>query len=697
MHNHSSTTGRYSSEVQPIIFLWILRLLVPLKAKSEFFFSRSFSNDALAAFLRLDHFLDEDNPDSSCKTVVNEMVKLHKEAERNLRGAKPPVILTKNISQLASMVGLSDTDCRILEFAVLLHCDSLLDDVADWLGQLSTEKLYRVLSVLLNLPEQEVRKSVSIKGVLHQSGLLGIDNGTKNTLKAKFGMLSDNFANIISTSETDPFEMLRDIVSKAVPPQLGLDDYEHISTSLEILRPYLKHVLSKKLRGTNIYIYGPPGTGKTQIVRALAQECQCNLFEVSCEDEDGDQTDGEKRLRAFRVAQSLLAQSKSILVFDEAEDVFNGGNGLFLFEKNPAQKNKGWFNSMLENCPIPTFWLSNTKDDLDPAFIRRFDMIFELPVPPRKQRQTILQEVCGDMIDGQTIALLSESEVLAPAVVARAASVIKTIRDDLGPTASVSAFERLIGNTLEAQGHKPIRRNDPNRLPELYDPSFIHSDSDLSQIVHGLARTKSGRICLYGPPGTGKTAYGRWLADQLEMPLMVRQASDLLSKWLGEAEKNIAYAFRQAEQDGALLLIDEVDSFLQDRRNSVRSWEVTQVNEMLTQMESFTGVFIATTNLMGGLDQATLRRFDLKVKLDYLKPAQVWTLFQRHCHLLACPPPTTELKFRLERQAKLTPGDFAAVVRQHRFRPIGSATELADALEAECNIKEGPKSAIGFI
>jgi SpoVK/Ycf46/Vps4 family AAA+-type ATPase len=216
-------------------------------------------------------------------------------------------------------------------------------------------------------------------------------------------------------------------------------------------------------------------------------------------------------------------------------------------------------------------------------------------------------------------------------------------------------------------------------------------------VSEGLVQSKSGRLCLYGPPGTGKTAYGRWLAEQLDVPLLVRRASDLMSMWLGETEKNIARAFKQAEQDGALLLIDEVDSFLQDRRGAHASWEVSQVNEMLTQMESFPGVFIASTNLMEGLDQASLRRFDLKVKFDFLKPVQACELLRRHCAELALPLPLSDQETRLRRLTKLTPGDFAAVVRQNRFRPITSSAAMVAALEAECAVKDGAKAGIGFL
>ena len=182
----------------------------------------------------------------------------------------------------------------------------------------------------------------------------------------------------------------------------------------------------------------------------------------------------------------------------------------------------------------------------------------------------------------------------------------------------------------------------------------------------------------------------------MEVPLIVKRASDLMSKWVGENEKNIARAFREAEQEGAVLLIDEVDSFLQDRRDAQRSWEVTLVNEMLTQMESFSGVFVASTNLIQGLDQAALRRFDLKVKFDFLTIDQSSALLIRCCKSMNLQTPLPNdlaTTFRLE---NLTPGDFAATIRQHRFRPFVDVAEFTRALASECALKEGPKHGIGF-
>ena len=118
---------------------------------------------------------------------------------------------------------------------------------------------------------------------------------------------------------------------------------------------------------------------------------------------------------------------------------------------------------------------------------------------------------------------------------------------------------------------------------------------------------------------------------------------------------------------------------------------------MLTQMESFPGVFVASTNLMGGLDQAALRRFDLKVKFDYLRSDQALGLLSRYCIKLELNSPGPDVQARISRLQRLTPGDFAAVERQHRFRKLDSASAMVGALEAECELKEGSKSSIGFL
>jgi SpoVK/Ycf46/Vps4 family AAA+-type ATPase len=144
-------------------------------------------------------------------------------------------------------------------------------------------------------------------------------------------------------------------------------------------------------------------------------------------------------------------------------------------------------------------------------------------------------------------------------------------------------------------------------------------------------------------------------------------------------------------------LLDEVDSFLQDRRSTAHHWEVSLVNEMLTQMEAFDGVFIASTNLMRDLDQAALRRFDLKVRFDFLSAEQAWMLLGRHCAEMQMPPTVAELKTRLDALHNLTPGDYAAVSRQHRFKALRDPAAFISALELEASLKEVTGRSIGFV
>lgn len=688
--------GAYSTEVSPLVRLWILRILINLSGHGEFISVHGFSNDSLAKALGLGRWVDDDLEPFSSRAALVELRQMLQNAERAASKFRLPSLLSKNIERLSDLVGLSSTDCRILAFAVGLHNERMIDDSADCLGQLSSLKVIHALSVILDIPEKDVRNAFRAEAVLARSGLLQVDRSGVGTLRGKLNLLSDGFADRLAASEADPVSLMQGTISAVQSGHLSKADYGHVQDSLDILVPYLEFATTTGRRGVNILIHGAPGTGKSQLARVLAKELDCELFEVASEDEDGDPIQGRNRLRAFRAGQYFLAQRRALILFDEAEDVFNDAD-TFLGGRSTAQIHKAWLNRALEDSPIPTLWLSNAIEGMDPAFIRRFDMVFELPVPPMLHRENIIRQVCGDLVDEDSTRRLTKIEVLAPAVVSRASSVVRAIASRLNNDQRVKALEHLIDNTLEAQGHSGVQRYTSHDLLEVYDPAFIRTDANLEQVATALKHARAGRLCLYGPPGTGKTAYGRWLADQLNVPLLVQRASDLLSMWLGETEKNLARAFRKAEKEGAVLLIDEVDSFLQDRRGASKGWEVTGVNEMLTQMESFSGLFIATTNLISGLDQAALRRFDLKVKFDYLLPTQSLELLHRYCSCLGLGEPEDACQQAMLYLQNLTPGDFATATRQHRFRPITSAVQLVETLRAECMFKESAPPAIGFL
>ena len=696
------TTTQQGNALPPIVHCWCLRLLTEFKREDRLISKFGFEDDELARQLGLGEFIGRDTEDIDRQGIRQALRKLACQAQQD-PGSVPPV-LAANVQRTAELVGLSPLESRIFEFVVLMHAYPTLLEICKRPNNLRVREIADTLARLLHLPRQEVYQALRPEATLARTGLLQCKpNSMFGGMDDRLELLSPAMPERLTESVSEPTDWLRDMVRPGQPSHLQWTDYSHLDKYLAVLRPYLRQALQQGQSGVNVFLYGPPGTGKTQLARLLAQDVGCEMFDVTTEDEDREPISGAKRLRAHCAANSFFAKQRAMILFDEVEEVFGDHEGLgqlmkLLKHSHHASSNrKGWINRILETNALPTIWVANSLQGLDPAFARRFDMVLEVPVPPRQQRERIIRQAGGELISASTVARLAESETLAPALVTQATRVVSAIRDQLGSPAT-DAVQLLINNTLQAQGHRPVRAHNPDALPEGYDPAFIHADIDLQEVAQLLQTARTGRLCLYGPPGTGKTAFGRWLAQQLNVPLHVRRASDLLGMYVGESEKNIARAFHEAEADGGVLLIDEVDSFLQDRQGAERSWEVSQVNEMLTQMESFGGVFIASTNLMDKLDPAVLRRFDLKVRFGPLRPAQAAQLLQRHCQQHQLPEPSAAELAQVQALARLTPGDFAAVHRQSRLRPLHSASDWVKALQAECALKPQTKtSGMGFL
>ena len=202
-------------------------------------------------------------------------------------------------------------------------------------------------------------------------------------------------------------------------------------------------------------------------------------------------------------------------------------------------------------------------------------------------------------------------------------------------------------------------------------------------------------ILMFGPPGTGKTEFVKYLGKELDRKVIVMRGSDILSKWVGESEQNIARAFRRAEQEHAILFFDEIDGLVQSRDNARASWEVTQVNELLQQMENFDGVMIAATNFCKNLDPAIMRRFTFKLEFGYLDDAGKKSFFERMFKT-----ELTDAEFGdLKAIRNLAPGDFRTVRQESFYLDEGQTNaDLIAALREECLIKkDGDKTAkIGF-
>jgi SpoVK/Ycf46/Vps4 family AAA+-type ATPase len=360
---------------------------------------------------------------------------------------------------------------------------------------------------------------------------------------------------------------------------------------------------------------------------------------------------------------------------------------------------KAWVNQILESNPVPTVWITNRIEQIDPAFRRRFAYHLELKSPPPGAReQIVLKTLEGVEVSAGFVAKLTERKGLTPAQIRTAVRFAElAAAEGVGPEELIERQLRNADRALGTRGESGARRS-----VTTYDLDMLNVESrfEVPRIVSALKARGHGTLCFYGAPGTGKTALAEHIARSLDKPLLIKQASDLMSKFVGETEQNMAAMFREAESEKAVLLLDEADSFLQDRRGAQRTYEVTEVNEMLQGMERFAGIFVCTTNLMDRIDQAALRRFAFKIRFKPLTAVQREKMFVTEALAGDAARLSPEMATRLAKLEHLCPGDFAAVKRQVEILATQLAPEeFLDQLEAEHRIKPEVRESrnIGFL
>ncbi|MDP1791143.1 MAG: ATP-binding protein, partial [Methylibium sp.] len=472
--------------------------------------------------------------------------------------------------------------------------------------------------------------------------------------------------------------------------------------------------------GVNVLLYGPPGTGKTELAKVAAQAAALELYEVESADRDGNSLSGRDRYRSLQMSQVFLKGSPNVaLLFDEVEDVFpplsnDAAQLMARLEQSDSGTSssvggKAWVNQILETNPVPVVWVTNRIEQIDPAFRRRFQYHLELNSPPPGAREAIVQRALeGVQAAPEFVARLAGRAGLTPAQIRTAVRFARLAGGDAAdvtdagePVPAQVLIERQLGNADKALG---LRGRDTAARPAVtrYDLGLLNVDTrfELPRIVEALQRRGCGTLCLYGPPGTGKTALAEHIAHALQRPLVAKRASDLVSKYVGETEQNLARMFDEAQREGAVLLLDEADSYLRSRQRAERNYEVTEVNEMLQGMERFGGVFVCTTNLFEELDEAALRRFSFKIRFKPLEAPQRERMFIAEALGGDAAALTAEHRSRLAALDVLTPGDFAAVQRQVEllgdvFEPDGFLSQL----EAEHRVKPGVRErrGIGFV
>ena len=665
----------------------MLQLLLEYRGFSEVFRENNWRYDNIAEALGLPSEME--NSDDFCAKVKKLLQARNKMLPKlTALCVNENPIIQQNIDTLTQLLSLNTTEQTLFRLSVQLRLDEPLKKLSEALPKSNLVGVSELLSNLFGLPKSDIISALKDKGKLLGYGLLERNyNPDRFHDYLDWGKMLD-FDEFISEPLNEQV-LLKVCTKPAIEPSLSLDDFAYLNEMKTMMLDYLQSSFATHRKGVNILIYGAPGTGKTELATLLGKVLSVSVHNITYMDGDGDVISAEDRLNKCRFAQKVLEGQSSLLIFDEIEDVFRGS----FFEQSVAQQNKAWMNQLLENNNVPMIWLSNSVSGIDPAFLRRFDLILEMPDLPLKNKSALITQLTEGKLSRAYVQHFAKVRSLTPAILSRTIRVAK----ELNTSNFAETLLMMFNQTLKSQNKPKI---EPLFLGKAdYNLDYVACNDNIHRISEGLKQSKKGRICCYGPPGTGKSAWAAWLAEQLDMPLLLKQGSDLLNPYVGGTEQNIAQAFEQAKADNALLVLDEVDTFLFSREGANRSWERSQVNEMLTQIERFEGLMVVSTNLIEVLDPAALRRFDLKLKFDYLTLPQRLDFAKQQAEILGLPLLSEEDLSQIESLNLLTPGDFAAVARRHQFSPFQKVQDWLNALQGECEVKpafSATRRRIGF-
>ena len=657
--------------------------------------------------------------DSTFYYFIDEYVKLHGKdllsvfqstlAVLDQRLAKTRIRLLDNIAMLSAVLGLTDAEQAVLLHASLCKYQRDLRPVLVDCKASSAQEAYAMLGQVLGFTAQDVSTALKPGSRLESLGLIETPIAEHSvTDLGDLMRVSDKLLAVLTAEYPSESSMMAAFTRPASPTQLTDSDFPHVGEDTRYLVALLRAAVDGQERGVNVLLYGPPGTGKTEFAKLLAQQAGLELYEVDCLDKEGNSLSGKERYRSLQVSQAFLkGRARAALLFDEVEDVFppvaSEVASLFGGEeaRGAAVNGKAWVNQTLENNPVPTLWISNSIGQIDPAYRRRFQFHLELETPPQKVRETIARKVLGELgVSEAFVSRIAARPSITPAQIQAAARFARLARSRLDESAE-SLIERQLARADKALGNDQAQ-GDLRVEVTRYDLSLLNVESRhaVPRIVEALKVRPRATMCFYGLPGSGKTALGEHIARSIDKPLMIRRASDLMSKYVGETEQQMARMFAQAQRESAVLLLDEADSFLQNRQMAVRSYEVTEVNEMLQGMERFDGIFICTTNLFDRLDEAALRRFSFKIRFLPLLPEQRLRMFVSEVLEGDETRLTDGHRDALARLELLAPGDFAAVKRQYQLLgDVPAPDEFIEQLGREHAVKPDVRHArpMGFV
>lgn len=602
-----------------------------------------------------------------------------------------------NVDMLAGMLSLPEPAIRFVRLAAAFCHGTRQPDVFGFVD--SRARAVKAIGVMCECSVQEAATLFSPGQALWRSGLFKYSRaGREASSLDDLFMLSTVGERLLAHPYDDAIDMANAVLRPLGYVSDGHLSWSHVEQPWRLIRTLLLNATQRAEVGVNILIHGEPGTGKSEFVRQLLGQAELQAFAIDHMDSEGNEA-----TRADRLAHLLLSRTfagtraGAVLVVDEADDIFVGDHhhplaALF----RPRDQSKAWMNDILERAPQPVIWISNKVDHMDPAYLRRFTYCLAFPKPPLALRQSMVRTQLERL--GCSVGMMDAIaglEHTTPALIGAAARFV-ALSEGSGMNPDDAAQTQVQGHLIALGEPTPIRAS---QTAMRFDMRYVNLGGAMSaeELASWLKAEGNGTTLFAGPPGTGKTQLAAELARLLGRKLVVKTASDILSKWYGESERNVAAMFRECDPREELLFLDEGDVLLSDRGQSQHRVDRGVTAEFLRWLEQFDGIFVCATNHAGLLDSALTRRFTHRLTFLPMNKTQRRMLFAELVLTDTQASLAPEVCQVLDRLDQLTPGDYANVRRRLRHVEPDVQRWLAE-LAAEQAAKPGAASRqIGFL
>ncbi len=601
--------------------------------------------------------------------------------------------IEKRLINLQQTFKLTAEELDIVIFTYLKSSNQKLDDCVGYNGDIITFSRFSTFKsyghILLGLSRNSFIKALNNK-TLVQSDIIDLDDIDLRS------WCMDYLSGIASDDLSHEFFNIDNKES------LCIDDFDIPENELLVL-----DTLIKSRDKQNILLYGESGTGKTSFAKSLAKGYKKELLTVKIPESD----DQDDRLRYIYGASNLADQNNSLILVDEADEMLNSYKSFF-FE---SKISKSWINNFLDNHDKKIIWITNRSSEIDASTMRRFSFTMEFQNFNPKTRLKVLKYELKKMnldnyFNEKILNDLCQNYSVNASAIVDVINVLNIDRES-DKEVALKKIQTILRNHEKAVSKKVMVSKKVKDFKN-YSLKALNTSFELDKIIstiqkynqkyeNGLVKESLPiSLLLYGLPGTGKSEFVYYLGHLLNKEILLKRSSDIQSKWVGETEKNIADAFREAHNDGKILFFDEADSFLFPRQMAHHSWERSFTNEILTQLESYEGIVFFATNEIDGLDHAALRRFKFKIEFRSLNPDGVLLCYNSMLKQLTAKGNrlSSKLIARLKNIRNLSPGDFTVVREQHLFLESSEITNqsLIDSLLNEASHKKKTQSKAGF-